>query len=247
MATLGIDIGGSGIKGGLVDLQTGALVAPRHRFPTPNNAFPEDVAKVVEEIRVDFQYNGLIGIGFPAVVHKEIAYSAANIHPSWIGKNVASLIQGATGCQTYVLNDADAAGIAEMTFGAGKEYPQGVVLLLTLGTGIGSAIFVNGQLLPNTEFGHLQIRGKDAERRASDATRKRKKLGWKAWAKRLQEYLSIMESLVCPDVIIIGGGVSKDSDQFFPYLKLRAPVVQAKLQNEAGIIGAALYANQAPK
>ena len=244
MAILGIDIGGSGIKGGLVDLRTGALVAPRHRLPTPENSLPDDVATVVEGIRQDFQYRGLIGVGFPAIVHRGVAYSAANINPTWIGKDIASLIHAATGSQTYVLNDADAAGIAEMNFGAGKGTQQGVVLMLTIGTGIGSAIFVDGHLLPNTEFGHLQIRGKDAEKRASDATRKRKDLDWKAWTKRLQEFLSNMELLICPDLIIIGGGVSKYYDQFFPFLKLRAPIVPAKLENEAGIIGAAIYANQ---
>ncbi len=244
MSILGIDIGGSGIKGGLVDMYTGDLVGDRYRLPTPEDAKPNDVAKVVDQVRAHFEYEGPIGIGFPAIVREGVALSAANIDESWINTNVEKLVGEMTGCPTFVLNDADAAGIAEMAFGAGKSVEHGVVLMLTVGTGIGSAVFVNRHLLPNTEFGHLEIRGKDAERRASDATRKRKNLSWEDWAKRFQEYLNTIEMLIGPDLIIIGGGVSKNPDVFFPYLKVRAKMVSAELQNEAGIIGAAMYAAQ---
>lgn len=244
MSILGIDIGGSGIKGGLVDIYTGDLVGERYRLATPEDAKPDDVAKVVDDVREHFQYEGPIGIGFPAIVREGVALSAANIDESWINTNVEKLVGELTGCPTFVLNDADAAGIAEMAFGAGKPIEHGVVLMLTVGTGIGSAVFVNRHLLPNTEFGHLEIRGKDAERRASDATRKRKNLSWEDWAKRFQEYLNTIEMLIGPDLIIIGGGVSKNPGVFFPYLKTRANMVPAELQNEAGIIGAAMYAAQ---
>lgn len=244
MSILGIDIGGSGIKGGLVDIYTGDLVGERYRLATPEDAKPDDVAKVVDDVRAHFQYEGPIGIGFPAIVREGVALSAANIDESWINTNVEKLVGELTGCPTFVLNDADAAGIAEMAFGAGKGLEHGVVLMLTVGTGIGSAVFVNRHLLPNTEFGHLEIRGKDAERRASDATRKRKNLSWEDWAKRFQEYLNTIEMLIGPDLIIIGGGVSKNPGVFFPYLTTRAKMVPAELQNEAGIIGAAMYAAQ---
>lgn len=244
MSILGIDIGGSGIKGGLVDIYTGDLVGERYRLATPESAKPDDVAKVVDQVRVHFDYEGPIGIGFPAIVREGVALSAANIDESWINTNVEKLVGEMTGCPTFVINDADAAGIAEMAFGAGKSVEHGVVLMLTVGTGIGSAVFVNRHLLPNTEFGHLEIRGKDAERRASDATRKRKNLSWEDWAGRFQEYLNTIEMLIGPDLIIIGGGVSKNPGAFFPYLKVRAKMVPAELQNEAGIIGAAMYAAQ---
>jgi polyphosphate glucokinase len=244
MTVLGIDIGGSGIKGGLVDIQTGEMAAARHRLATPEDAMPDDVAEVVNSVRQHFEYQGPIGIGFPAIVQEGVARSAANIDQSWIGVDVEKLVGDVTGCPTFVLNDADAAGIAEMEFGAGREMQRGVVLMLTIGTGIGSAVFVDRHLLPNTEFGHIEIKGKDAERRASDATRKRKNLTWEQWAQRLQVYLSTMEMLIGPDLIIIGGGVSKTPDLFFPYLEVRAKMVPAELQNEAGIIGAAMYAAQ---
>lgn len=243
MVILGIDIGGSGIKGGLVDIETGALVTQRYRLPTPENAKPEECALVVEEIRKYFQYSGPIGVGFPAVVLHGVCKTAANIHDSWIGTNVEQLIHEKTGCSTYVLNDADAAGIAEMTFGAGRER-KGVALILTVGTGIGSAIFTDGSLVPNTELGHLELRGKDAEWRASDAARKRKGLTWEEWAVRFQEYLDRIEFLFWPDLIIIGGGMSAKTDRFFPLVKTRAEMIPAQLLNEAGIVGAAMYAQQ---
>jgi len=239
---LGIDIGGSGIKGAIVNLETGELLTERVRLPTPEAAKPEAVARVVSDLVETLHWRGVIGCGFPAVVRHGIALTAANIHKNWIGMDVNRLFSEATGCSTYTLNDADAAGIAEMRFGVGRENARGVVIMLTLGTGIGSAIFTDGQLVPNTEFGHLKIRGKDAEWRASDAARKRKKLTWKKYAKRLQEYLTEMENLFWPDLFIIGGGLSKQADKFLPLLEIRTKIVPAQLQNQAGIIGAALYA-----
>ncbi len=242
MPILGIDIGGSGIKGAPVDLQTGDLVSPRYRLPTPDKAKPEDVAQVVAEITKHFNWTEKIGGGFPAIVRNGVAFSAANVDKSWIGTNINSLLSEKTGCTTRVINDADAAGLAEMRFGAGREWQKGVVFLVTLGTGIGTAVFVDGNLLPNTEFGHIEIRGKDAERRASDYARQRKDLSWKDWGKRLNEYFQTMERLMWPDVVIIGGGASKDFDRFAPYIKLNCPVIPAQLLNLAGIVGAALAA-----
>ncbi|WP_299024287.1 polyphosphate--glucose phosphotransferase [uncultured Thermanaerothrix sp.] len=241
---LGIDIGGSGIKGAVVNLESGELLTERVRLPTPDQAKPEAVAEVVADLVRSLRWNGVIGCGFPAVVHQGVALTAANVHKNWIGTDVNRLLSEATGCPTYTLNDADAAGIAEMRFGVGRENSRGVVIMLTLGTGIGSAIFTDGHLVPNTEFGHLKIRGKDAEWRASDAARKRKKLTWKKYAKRLQEFLNEMENLFWPDLFIVGGGLSKQADKFLPLLSLRTRIVPAQLQNLAGIIGAALYAGE---
>lgn len=243
MSTLGIDIGGSGIKGCLVNIETGNLDTPRFRLDTPEGAKPDEMAEVVQEVVAHFEYKGPVGYGFPAVVLNGVVYTAANIDKSWIGQDAAELFKGFTKCPAYVLNDADAAGVAEMKFGVGKDYPKGVVLMLTLGTGIGSAIFVDGQLVPNLEFGHLEIRGKDAESRASDAARQRKDLSWEKWAVRLQEYLTTIEHLIWPDVVVLGGGVSKEWRKFLPFLKLRAKILPAQLLNTAGMIGAALYAD----
>ena len=205
------------------------------------------MAVVVQEVVAHFDYKGPVGYGFPAVVLKGKVYTAANIDKSWIGLDAAGLFSGFTKCHAYVLNDADAAGIAEMKFGVGKDYPKGVVLMLTLGTGIGSAIFLDGKLVPNLEFGHLEIRGKDAEVRASDAARQRKDLSWEKLAERLQEYLSTVERLIWPDVVVLGGGISKEWQKFTPFLKLRAKILPAQLLNQAGMIGAALYADEKSK
>lgn len=241
MQILGIDIGGTGIKGAPVDTETGKLLAARFRILTPNPSKPEAVAKVVGKIAGHFDWHSPIGCGFPAVMRAGVALTAANIHPSWIETNAADLFARQTGCPVLVLNDADAAGLAEMTFGAGKGR-SGTVLVLTLGTGIGSALFIGGHLLPNTELGHLQIRGKDAERRASDAVRKLKQLSWKEWSKRLDEYLDAMQALLWPDLIILGGGAVKYYERFVHRLSVRAEVVPAQLGNDAGIVGAALAA-----
>jgi polyphosphate glucokinase len=238
MQILGIDIGGSGIKGAPVDIKKGVLADERHRIPTPQPSVPEAVADVVAQITQHFEWQGPIGCTFPAVIRQGVAYTAANVDKSWIGANGEELISKKTGCPTLLINDADAAGFAEMKFGAGKGH-QGVVIMLTLGTGIGSAIFTNGQLVPNTEFGHMDIRGKDAEDRASDRIRKEKDLGWEKWAGKVNEFLGHMEMLFSPDLFIIGGGVSKKHEKYFHYLDTKADIVPAQMRNEAGIIGAA--------
>jgi polyphosphate glucokinase len=241
MEILGVDIGGSGIKGAPVDTSNGALLALRYRIPTPKSARPRPVAEAVAEVAGHFDWQGPIGCGFPAVVRNGITLTAANVHKKWIGKEAAALITEITGCPTCVINDADAAGLAEMAFGAGKGR-QGVVLVVTIGTGLGTALFTDGQLLPNTEFGHLQIDGEDAELRASDAARKRERLSWGKWTKRLDRYLRTLEALVWPDLIILGGGVIKKHEEFIPQLTVQAEVRPAQLLNEAGIVGAALGA-----
>lgn len=241
MDVLGIDIGGSGIKGAPVDIAAGDLTDDRHRIPTPDPSTPAAVAEVVGEIARHFDWRGPIGCTFPAVVQHGVVHTAANVDDSWIGVDAVTLLERATGCPVRVINDADAAGLAEMTLGAGK-HRNGVVMMLTLGTGIGTAVFVDGHLLPNTELGHLEIRGKDAEERATDRVRKEKDLSWKKWAKHVDEYLKYLEFYFSPDLFIIGGGVSKKHHKFFHYLSTRADIVPAQLLNEAGIVGAAMAA-----
>lgn len=245
MTLLGIDIGGSGIKGAPVDTEKGCLTADRFRIPTPQPATPDAVAEVVGQIATHFQSSGPTGITFPAIVKNGVVLSAANVDKSWINTDARSLFAPRVGGEALVINDADAAGIAEVRFGAGRDQP-GVVILITLGTGIGTAIFVDGKLVPNTEFGHLQIRGKDAEHRASDKVRDDKDLSWKKWAHALNEFLAQLEILFSPDLLIIGGGVSKKADKFIPHLKTKSdvPIVPAQMLNEAGIIGAAYLASQ---
>lgn len=245
MEVLGVDIGGSGIKGAPVDTETGSLLAARHRIQTPQPAKPRPVAEVVAEIAHFFRWSGAIGCGFPAVVSKGVVQSAANIHSKWIGVNAAGLFSEATGCPVTVVNDADAAGMAEMTFGAGRGR-MGVVVLVTIGTGLGTAIFTDGKLLPNAELGHVEINCEDAEFLASDAARKREKLSWKKWGKRLNGYLNHLEKLLSPEVFILGGGVSSQFDEFSRFLKLNAQVIPAQFLNEAGIVGAALSASVIP-
>lgn len=239
MKALGIDIGGSGIKGAPVDVKTGKLLAPRFRIPTPQPAKPRPVAKTVAQIAKHFGWDGPIGCGFPAVVQQGITRTAANIHTSWIGTDAAALFSKATGCPTRVINDADAAGLAEMSFGAGRGR-RGVVLLVTIGTGLGTSLFTDGVLLPNTELGHIEINCQEAESNASDAARTRDDLSWKQWTARFDAYLCTLEKLVWPDLIILGGGVSKKHEKFIPWLSVQAKVVPAQMLNEAGIIGAAL-------
>ena len=241
MQVLGIDVGGSGIKGAPVDTDSGELLAERIRFKTPRNAEPQPIADVVHEIARSFKWNGPIGIGFPAPIKSGVAMMAANISPKWVGTNADDLFTKTTGCDCTMINDADAAGLAEMKFGAGRGQP-GTVIMLTLGTGIGTAIFYRGNLLPNTEFGHLDMRGRDAEHRTSDATRQRDALTWKKFAKRLTRYMKEMEKLFWPDLFIIGGGISKESDKYVPLLRIETPIVTAQLLNQAGIVGAALAA-----
>ncbi|MEM7131068.1 MAG: ROK family protein [Chloroflexota bacterium] len=241
MEILGIDIGGSGIKGTLVDTEKGAFAVERHRIDTPQPSIPENVAGTVAEIVNHFDYTGPIGCTFPAVIRHGVAMSAANVDKSWIGTNAELLFTEKTGFPVRVLNDGDAAGIAEMTHGVGQGQ-TGVAIMLTLGTGIGSAIFTNGVLLPNTEFGHVQMKGMDAEHYASSQVRKQEDLSWKKWGLRVNEYLQYMEMLFTPDLFILGGGVSKKSEKFLEYIDVQAEVVPAQLLNDAGIIGAAMAA-----
>jgi polyphosphate glucokinase len=246
MQILGIDIGGSGIKGAPVKVKRGVLAAERYRIPTPQPSTPEAVADAVAKIVKHFRWKGPVGCTFPSVIKKGVVYTAATVDNSWIGLNGRKLLQKTTGCPVLLINDADAAGIAEMTFGAGKDR-MGVVFVLTFGTGIGSAVFVNGALMPNTELGHMTMISRsrgivEAEHYASDRIRKEERLSWKRWAARVNEYLSLMEALFSPDLFIIGGGVSKKHDKFLPLLKSRADVVPAQLLNEAGIVGAAIAA-----
>jgi polyphosphate glucokinase len=242
MTIMGIDVGGSGIKGVPVDLVTGELAGERYRLPTPPLAKPDEVAETVAAVVKNFNWQGPVGVGFPAVIRSGIVHTAANIHDSWINVNVEKLFSDITGNPVYVLNDADAAGLAEMRFGVGRERQKGVVIMITIGTGLGTVIFVDGKMVPNTELGHIEIRGKDAERRASDAARQRKEMSWEKWGSRFNEYLNTMEKLFWPDLFILGGGVSKVSEKFLPFLQLRTEVVPAQLLNQAGIVGAALYA-----
>ncbi len=238
---LGIDIGGTGIKGAPVDVENGSLLAPRFRLLTPSPSKPKPMAETVAEIARHFAWTGPIGCGFPALVQAGVVRSAANIHKKWIGVDAQALFADVTGCPVIVLNDADAAGLAEMTFGAGRGR-NGVVMIITIGTGLGTALFLNGQLVPNTELGHIEIGGQDAELRASDAARQRDKLSWKRWAKRFNKYLNTLERLFSPDLFILGGGASKKHEKFIPLLSVRAEILPAQLLNEAGIIGAALAA-----
>ena len=243
MQILGIDVGGSGIKGAPVDTQSGELIGQRVRIKTPERAEPRPVAEVVAQIAHSFEWKGLIGIGFPAPIKGGVAMMAANISEKWVGTNADELFTKITGCACTMINDADAAGLAEMSFGAGRGQ-AGTVIMITLGTGIGSAIFYRGKLLPNTEFGHIEIEGYEAESRASDAARQREDLSWKKYAKRLNRYLQTMEKLFWPDLFIVGGGISKEYEKFLPLLAIDIPVVPAQLLNEAGIIGAALSAQK---
>ncbi len=236
---MGIDIGGTGIKGAPVDLETGKLAADRLRILTPDPATPEAVAEVVARIVEHFDWVGPIGSTFPAVVRSGVTMTAANVDRGWVGCNAADLLTKTTGQPVTVLNDADAAGIAEMRYGVGKDR-KGTIIMITLGTGIGTALFVDGVLVPNTELGHLEIDGEDAESRASDAARTREDLSWKHYAKRLDQYVDTLVRLFSPDLVVVGGGASKHSDRFIPRLTSTVDVVPAELLNEAGIVGAAL-------
>ena len=213
------------------------------RIKTPDKAEPEPVAKVVAQIAQSFEWKGPIGIGFPSPIKGGVAMMAANISENWVGTNADELFTKITGCSCTMVNDADAAGMAEMAFGAGRGQ-VGTVIMVTLGTGIGSAIFYRGKLLPNTEFGHIEIKGREAEARASDAARQRDDLSWKKYAKRLNRYLMTMQKLFWTDLFIVGGGISKEHEKFLPLLTIEIPVVPAQLLNEAGIIGAALAAQR---
>jgi polyphosphate glucokinase len=239
---LGIDIGGSGIKAAPVDVTTGALSAPRVKVATPRPALPDPIAEAVKGLVAGFGWTGPAGIAFPGVVIGGVTHTAANLDPAWIGLDARALFAKATGLTVSLLNDADAAGVAEVRFGAAAGQ-DGTVLLLTFGTGIGSALFTDGVLVPNTEFGHIEIRGKDAEERASERARGLHDLSWGKWAGRVDDYLAHVEALVSPSLFIIGGGISRKSDKFLPLLtSVRAKIVPAALHNDAGIVGAAMAA-----
>jgi polyphosphate glucokinase len=240
----GIDIGGSGIKGAVVHTGTGKLATERVRFATPQPSTPESVASVVAKLVEQADWSGVIGATFPAVIQHGVARSAANVDQSWIGTDADALFTEATGgSEVIVLNDADAAGIAEARFGAAKGV-GGVVILLTFGTGIGSALLLDGQLVPNTELGHLEIDGRDAEKKASSAAKDNEGLSFKQWARRVQRYLRHVEKLFTPDLFVVGGGVSKNADKWVPLLDIATPVKPAQLLNNAGIVGAAMAAHE---
>lgn len=242
MLILGVDIGGSGIKGAIVDTETGELTTERHRIETPQPATPEAVAAVLAKLVKHFDWSGLVGCGFPAAIQHGVVRTASNISNEFIGTNIDSLFSAATNCPCFNVNDADAAGMAEMQFGEGAGQ-AGVVLLITIGTGIGTALFTDGRLMPNTELGHIYLEnGMVAERYTSDATRKTEDLGWKTWGARFNSYLTTMDKLFWPDLIILGGGASKKFDKFNPQLTVDTPVKPAAFLNQAGIVGAALYA-----
>jgi polyphosphate glucokinase len=245
MELLGIDIGGSGIKGAIVNAATGEMVTERLRAPSPSSFQPDDVVAVVADLVKQFGYKGPIGVGFPAVVIQGIVITppTALAFPNWVDVNLVERISQATGCPTTAGNDADVACLAEMYFGAGKGL-GGVVMVFTIGTGIGSALFVNGHIVPNTEMGRLYLREskKTAEQLMSDRIREEQKLNWKEWGQRLNDYFNQIELLFWPDAIIIGGGVSKKHEKFFPHIKVRAKLLPAAFRNEAGIVGAAMAA-----
>jgi polyphosphate glucokinase len=243
---VGIDIGGTGIKGALVDTDTGELLSDRLKLDTPEGGEPDDIVKVVVEIleKLKPEKGVKVGVCFPAVVIHGKTMSAANVSKKWIGLEAEKLFEKALDRDIRFVNDADAAGVAEVRYGAAKGV-DGVVILTTLGTGIGSALIYDGVLVPNTELGHLEIDGHDAEKKASYSAKERDDLSYEKWAKRLQKYYSVLEALFSPDLVIVGGGVSKSYEEFLPLLELHSPIVPAKLRNNAGILGAAALAVKA--
>ncbi len=243
--SFGIDIGGSGMKAAPVDLATGMLTAERHKILTPRPATPEAMAPVVAELVRHFDWSGPIGVTFPGVVRHGVVHSAANVDKSWLETDADELFTKEVGTDVHVVNDADAAGLAEVRYGAGRDR-RGVVLVLTFGTGIGSGLFVDGVLVPNTELGHIEVDGHDAETRAAASAREREDLSWKDWAKRVQRYLESVVKLFSPELIIVGGGASRRADKWVPLLDVGTEIVPAALENEAGIVGAALLTARGP-
>ncbi len=244
MQIFGVDIGGSGIKGAPVDLDLGDLAQPRHKVLTPHPATPEGVAEKVKEVVDHFGWQGPVGVTFPGVITDGTVRTAANVDKSWVGTHIEGLLEESLGasCPVTALNDADAAGLAEMRFGAGKGR-TGTVIVLTFGTGIGSGLFTNGVLVPNTELGHLELDGHDAEKRASSKVKEDHDMSYPHWAKRVEKYLAHVEMLFSPELLVIGGGVSRKSEKFLPHIEgIRADLVPAQLQNNAGIVGAAMRA-----
>ncbi len=240
---LGVDIGGTGIKGGLIDIEKGEMISERHRIPTPNPATVESVAEAFKDLVNHFSWTGTVGAGFPAIIRNGTAYSASNIDNNWIGTNVQNVLSAASGCDVFVLNDADAAGVASMKYGIGKG-EQGVVIMLTIGTGIGSAIFLDGQLVPNTELGCLYLSNQKeiSEKQLSNRVRKSKEMSWNDWGRLFNTYLQHIERLYSPNLVILGGGGSKRYHKFEDQIEVGFPVKPAILLNQAGAIGAAYYA-----
>ncbi|HEX2381703.1 MAG TPA: ROK family protein [Acidimicrobiales bacterium] len=238
---MGVDIGGTGIKGAPVDVEAGELAGERFRVLTPRPATPKSVSGVVAEVVEHFDWNGPVGAAFPAVVKNGVTMTAANVNRRWVGTDAEKVLTERLGMPTIVLNDADAAGLAEVRFGAGRDR-KGTVVLITLGTGIGCGMFHDGELIPNTELGHIEIDGKDAETLAADSVRERKGLSWKQYAGRVEKYIRRLDALIWPDLVILGGGASKNADKLLPHLDVRPEVVAATLLNEAGIVGAAVAA-----
>ncbi|MER6537755.1 polyphosphate--glucose phosphotransferase [Streptomyces sp. 900105755] len=249
MQIFGVDIGGSGIKGAPVDLDKGDLAQERYKVLTPHPATPDSVADGVKQVVDHFGWSGPVGLTFPGVITDGTHIrTAANVDKSWIDTDARKLFsERLGGLPVTVVNDADAAGVAEMEFGAGRDR-KGVVLLLTFGTGIGSALFVDGELVPNTELGHLELGGHDAEKKASSKAKEDEELNWEHWARRVTKYLAHVEMLFTPNLFIIGGGVSRKADKFLPYIEgIKAEIVPAQLQNNAGIVGAAMRATHHAK
>ena len=244
MKALGIDIGGSALKGAPVNTTTGKLLAERFRIATPENLTPAAMARAVAEIAAHFRWRGRIGVGFPGVIHGTRIMTSANLHPAFVGCDGGKLFSNTVGRPVALVNDADAAGIAEMRFGAGRGFDR-TVLMLTLGTGVGSALFYRGQLFPNSELGHMPVRGKSAEKFVAASVREKKNLSWEEWGGELRHYVHTLEKILWPELIIIGGGVSAKHRKFFKFVKPRAKMVPAEFLNEAGIVGAAMWGAQA--
>jgi len=242
---LGVDVGGTGIKGALVDVNSGKMTTERFRLETPQPATPASIAATFKKVVDNFEWKGKIGAGFPAVIKNGVAHTASNIHKDWIGTDAAALFSKVSNCPVVVLNDADAAGMAEVAYGGGKEV-AGTVILITIGTGLGSAIFLDGNLLTNTEFGHIYLKGQNqvVEKYASNTARKENELTWRDWGNRFEDYLRHLEFIFNPDLFILGGGASKKYDKFQDSIQIKTPIKTAELLNEAGIIGAAVRADK---
>lgn len=246
MEVFGLDIGGSGIKGTPVETESGELLGDRIRVPTPEAATPDEVVAAAVEVVSRSGWEGPVGCGFPGVVKEGVIHTAANVADEFIGFDLQTRLQKELGTPVRIVNDADAAGLAEVRWGAGRGV-EGTVLMLTIGTGIGTALFIEGKLVPNTELGHVEIHGREAELWAADRIRKVEDLSWKKWARRIEEYFQKMEALLWPDLIVVGGGVSKKSERFLPKIETRTKIVPAEMLNNAGIAGAALaYVPETP-
>lgn len=244
---LGVDVGASGIKAAIIDVKTGKLLTERLRFLTPTPSTPENMSATFSELVTAFQWTGLIGCGFPTLVKNGVSIAASNLDQTWVGRNVENVFSEATGCTVKVLNDADAAGMAEMRFSSSEKASQGTVIFITIGSGLGSALFVDGKMVPNTEFGQLYLKGQDfiAEQYASNNAKERDNLTWEEWGKRFNEYLLHLELLFSPNLFLLGGGTSKEFKQYARFFTVNAEVLPAQLLNSAGMIGAACYAYEA--